>query len=90
MVHYLTMSARTRSHLEYCINLISEKESLISSNFKDNLKNKKINLMVKNLIDQGEQLNILDTLFWSNLHSVSIDHKMKDQELILSEKISSI
>ncbi len=90
IIHYLTLSARTKSRLSYCINLISEKETIVSNNFDNNLKNKKLGLVVKNLIERGEKLNILDTLFWSNLHSVTIDHKMRDQELRISEKVNKI
>jgi hypothetical protein len=90
IIHYLTLSTRTNKRLRNCISLLNEEQTKDNHKINNNLKNKEIGLAVKYLIEKGEESEIKDSVYWSNLYSVATEHKVRDKIIELESKTNSV
>ena len=93
LFHYLTLPYRTRNRIRRCANIvsaISEDNSDINTTIEKLIKNGEIGQAVDYLERKGEIENLSDREFWSELHTVAKDHKMKEKVILFENKLQNL
>jgi hypothetical protein len=91
--HYLTLSNRTRKRLRECVKIASTSQGFETESINEIeklIKNQEIGKAIDKLNIIGNELNVSNKQYWSNMYLVARDHKMRDGARSLENKVKSV